>query len=89
MVRLNVRVQPGASQDRAALAEDGSLQVWLRARPIEGKANDALIALLARALGVRKWEVVLVRGHRARMKVIELPLASAADVDARLRGAMP
>lgn len=85
-MRVNVRVQPGASRDQVALAEDGSLEVRLRARPIEGKANEALVALLAEALGVRKWEVVLVRGQRARLKVVELPLASVQEIEARLGG---
>lgn len=85
MVRVTARVRPGASSDQLVLADDGSLDVRLRARAVEGKANEALISLLAKALGLRRREVVLVRGARARVKLLEVPVASMEELGARLR----
>ena len=84
MLRLRVRVHPGASRDRVALEDDASLAVWLRARPIEGRANAALLELLAAALKVRQREVALVWGERSRTKVVEVPFASLEEVSRRL-----
>ena len=53
-ITVAVRVHPGASREAIALLPDGSLDVRLRARPVEGQANDRLIELLAERLGLRR-----------------------------------
>ncbi len=77
-MRYTVQVHPRAATDRVALLEDGTLAVWVRAPAIAGRANAAVVAVLAARLGLRPREVVLVRGERARQKVVELPLDPAA-----------
>lgn len=70
-VDLNVRVTPKAG--RNAVRETGTgLAVQVTEAPENGKANAAVQKLLARALGVAKTRLVLVRGDTARDKVFRL-----------------
>jgi uncharacterized protein len=79
-----VRVHPGASREEVTLLEDGSLDVRLRARPVEGQANARLVELLAARLGLRKRDVAVVSGVRSRQKVVRIGVASAEELSRRL-----
>lgn len=68
--RIALRVTPRASRARIVIEGD-SLRAYVTAPPEAGKANDAVRVLLARALGVPKSRLSLVRGQSARDKVIE------------------
>ncbi len=70
--RLAVRVTPNAKADAVAI-EDGTVKVRVTVVPEDGKANKAVIALLAKALGVSKSSLSIVRGETARVKVVQLP----------------
>ena len=83
-ITVTVRVHPGASREAIALLPDGSLDVRLRARPVEGQANDRLIGLLAERLGLRKRDVAVVSGVRSRQKVVRIGVASADELRRRL-----
>jgi uncharacterized protein YggU (UPF0235/DUF167 family) len=79
-MRIRVRAHPGASRER--LSWDGhALHVWITARAIEGAANQALRAAIARALGTRPSAVALVAGDRSRDKVVEVDDIAAAALD--------
>jgi uncharacterized protein (TIGR00251 family) len=86
---LHVRVTPNAGADRIEGTEtrdDGStvLRIRVRAVPDKGKANAAVIALLAKALGRPKSAVNLISGDTARLKTLRLggdPAALAAALD--------
>lgn len=72
-LRLAVRLTPRAGRDGVdgvALSPDGSAHLRLRlaAPPVEGAANAALIAFLARALDLRKSDVTLLAGDKSRLK---------------------
>lgn len=84
-VRFTVRVSPRASRDSIAGVHDGALKVSLTAPPVEGAANAALIALLAKALGVAKREVRITSGEGSRIKRVEIDGVSAGDVRALVR----
>ena len=84
---FDVRVTPGASADEIVGVEDGALKVRLRARAVEGKANSALLRFLAERLGVRQRQVVLVRGHGARRKVVAVAGVTPARVSDLVGGA--
>ena len=71
-MRFNVRVQPRASKDEVVGFTDSVLRVRLRAPPVEGAANKALIEFLADQLGVSRREVRIVSGIGSRNKVIEV-----------------
>ena len=71
--RLEVRVSPGASADAIALPASGSaLAVRTTAPPEVGKANDAVLRLLAKALDRPVSTLELVRGAASRNKLIRL-----------------
>lgn len=87
--RLAVRLTPGASADRIEgwnVDAEGRpvLKVRVRARPVEGEANAALIQLLAKVLGVPRSAVALARGGQSRTKMIEIAGLDDAEVRARL-----
>lgn len=71
-VTFEVRVTPRASRNRVVAVQDGMLKVALTAAPVEGAANDALVKLLAKALGVSKSSVQIVHGARGRTKLIRV-----------------
>ena len=60
----------------------------MTAPPEEGRANQAVIRLLAETLGVRRQDVVIVAGHGSRDKVVALDGISAAELEARLASAV-
>lgn len=74
--RIAVRVTPRASADRIEARPDGSVQAWVTAPPADGAANAAVIALVARALGVPKSALTLARGAASREKVLQLDPAA-------------
>jgi uncharacterized protein (TIGR00251 family) len=89
MARLAVKLTPGASADRIDgwdVDADGRpvLKVRVRARPVEGEANEALIRLLAKRLGVPRSSVSLARGGQSRQKMIEVAGLDEAELHARI-----
>ncbi|MGB5696744.1 MAG: DUF167 family protein [Polyangiales bacterium] len=79
-VTFEVRVAPRASRNRIVGVRDGVLKIALMAPPVDGAANEALKKLLAKALGVAKSEIEIVRGDRARLKVIRIRGVRAEDL---------
>jgi uncharacterized protein len=69
---LAVSVVPNAKRSGADGLHDGALRVRLAAPPVDGKANDTLVAWLAGELGLARRKVTLVRGQTARRKWLEL-----------------
>jgi uncharacterized protein (TIGR00251 family) len=85
--RLRVRVTPRAGRNAIAGWRDGVVGVRVTAPPVEGEANRAVAALLARALGLRPTAVTVVQGRRGRDKVVRIQGMTAPEAEARLRGA--
>lgn len=79
---FDVRVVPRASRNEVAGSRDGALLVRVTAPPVEGAANDALVALLARAIGIAPSDVGIERGGRARRKVVSVPADTVRRVEA-------
>jgi uncharacterized protein (TIGR00251 family) len=71
---LNVKAIPGASKTEFAGIHDGRLRVRIAAAPEDGRANDTLVAFLAKTLGCSKKEVTVKSGERSRLKTVSLPL---------------
>jgi hypothetical protein len=72
--RLALRVTPGARTEGIEIAE-GRLLVKVRAKPQDGVANEAVLALLAQALGVAVSRLQMLRGATGREKLVQLPEA--------------
>lgn len=70
---INVTVKPNSK--KAPLIEqqnDGSLTIYIREIATNGKANEALIKLLAKHFDVPKTHITIVRGHTSRHKLVEV-----------------
>jgi uncharacterized protein (TIGR00251 family) len=74
-----VRVQPGAKKSLFAGVQDGRLRVRLTAPAVENKANRALVALVAEALGLRSAQVALVSGESGRLKRLRVEADDEPD----------
>lgn len=83
-ITVAVKVHPGASREAVTLLPDGSLDVRLRARAVEGQANEGLIELLSARLGLRRREIAIASGVRSRLKLVRLALPSSAAMRQRL-----
>ena len=80
MNNFPVKVQPKASRDQVVGYRDGVLQLRVTAPPDKGRANAAVVALLADALGVAKSRVRIVRGQSSRDKVLTVESLTSEDV---------
>jgi hypothetical protein len=71
-VRVSVHVQPRATRSEIVGLHGAALKVRLQAPPVDGAANEALVALLAERLGVARRSVRVVAGLSSRAKTIEV-----------------
>jgi len=78
---LKVYLQPKASRDEFVGPYRDGIKVRVTAAPVEGKANEALLRLLAKEFGVPPSSIEIVRGHRSREKIIRI----AASLDQELK----
>jgi uncharacterized protein (TIGR00251 family) len=76
-VVLSLHIQPGAKRTEVAGVHGEALKVRLGAPPVDGKANEALIAFLAERLGVPKARVILEAGQTSRSKRVRVVGVSA------------
>jgi uncharacterized protein len=85
--RLRLRVVPGAAKACVVGRYGEGWKVRVAATPERGAANDAVVALLARALSVRVGDIRLVSGHGSRDKIVEVAGMPTAETEARLASA--
>jgi uncharacterized protein (TIGR00251 family) len=81
---LSVRLHPGARKNGATGIHADEVKIALTAPPVDGKANEALIAFLADALRLPRARIVLVSGLTSRAKILRITGKSAAEVAATL-----
>jgi uncharacterized protein (TIGR00251 family) len=85
--RLSVRLTPRAARDEVLGFEGDVLRARVKAPPVEGRANDALLRLLAKVLGVRRSALAIVRGQTSRGKVVQVEGLDGAEVRRRVERA--
>ncbi len=83
---LEVYVVPRASRSQVSGIHDGRLKIALAAPPVDGAANQALVAFLAKELELAKRDVSLVRGEASRQKLVSLRGLSLSALFAWLEG---
>jgi uncharacterized protein (TIGR00251 family) len=71
-IRLAVQITPNAKKTEVIGVLDGALKLKLQAQPIEGKANEALVKFLAKALDVPRSAVTITHGLTSKKKLIEV-----------------
>ncbi|MBI4299706.1 MAG: YggU family protein [Chloroflexi bacterium] len=89
IARISVHVQPNAKRSEVVGMAEGIFRVRIAAPPSEGRANEALLAFLADALGVKRRDVSLVRGASSREKVVEVAGLDAETIRERLLQGRP
>ena len=82
---IPIRVQPRASRNAVDVSDDGTIRVRVTSPPDRGRANDAVVELIAQRLGVPKSAVTISRGHRSRDKLIGVQGLDSDEVARRLR----
>jgi hypothetical protein len=81
---LRLRIVPGAAGDRIVGRHGDAWKVRVAAPPERGKANAALVRLLARTLGVAPRDVSVVSGAGARDKIVTVAGLDSAEIDSRM-----
>ena len=84
-VRLKLKVIPNAPRNEVVGWRGGLLTVKVTARPVEGKANRALVEFIAEVMGVSPADVELVAGETSRQKSVAVMGLSADEARARLQ----
>jgi uncharacterized protein (TIGR00251 family) len=72
-MKIQVKVKPNAKQQKIDELADGSFIIALKSPPVDGKANQELIKILAKRFKVSKSEVLIKSGALSRHKCIEIP----------------
>jgi uncharacterized protein (TIGR00251 family) len=81
---LAVRIHPGARRNAITGIHAEALKISLTTPPVDGRANEALIAFLAEALHLPKARIALLTGATSRSKTLRIAGKSAAEVQAAL-----
>jgi uncharacterized protein (TIGR00251 family) len=81
---VSVRVHPGARKNGVSGVHAGAVKISLTTPPVDGRANEALIAFVAELLRLPRGRVNLVSGATNRSKVLRITGKSAAEVRAAL-----
>ncbi|MBK7905531.1 MAG: DUF167 domain-containing protein [Gemmatimonadetes bacterium] len=79
-VRFAVRVQPRSSRTGVEGVHGDALKVRVNAPPVDGAANEAVVEVLAEALGVPRRLIRIVTGESSRSKVVEIAGVGAAAI---------
>jgi len=84
-MRITVQVVPRSSKNSLAW-EQGVLKARLTAPPVDGAANEALIALLAERLGLPKRDIHIVHGATSRRKAVEIAGMTPEALEEKMGG---
>ena len=82
--KLVVRVTPGAKRNAVTGLKEGVWHIKIAAPPIEGKANEELVAFLSKLLGVRKSNLSVVKGQTSRNKLVSVSGLPQKEIKLRL-----
>lgn len=84
VARMSVLVKTGRRTSRLSQLDDGTFLVETRERPIEGRANEAIVKLIADLGGVSKSKVAIIGGIKSNHKLIALPVKTLEALRQRL-----
>lgn len=71
-MKIIIKAKPGAREDKIEKVDEANYIVHVQAPPIDGKANAAIVKLLATHFDISQSLVEIISGHMARVKVIEI-----------------
>lgn len=87
--RLAIKAIPNASRDEVVGWLGDALKVKLRAPALEGRANEALLDLLAAWLSLPRRAITLVRGEKSRQKIVEIAGMTIEALNERVKASLP
>jgi len=71
-MRITVKIKPNSKEEKVEALSAVEFSARIKAPPREGKANEALIELLAEYFGIAKGRISIVRGHKGREKIVDI-----------------
>ena len=71
-MKISIRVKPNARKNEVKKLDDGTYVVSVTVPPVDGKANEKVIEVLAEYFGKPKRQVTILRGGTARQKIVEI-----------------
>ncbi len=71
-MKISLKVQPKSSREEVIKDGDANLKVYIKQAPVDGKANKAMIRVLAGYYKVRKASIRIVTGGSCRNKIVEI-----------------
>jgi uncharacterized protein (TIGR00251 family) len=71
-MKIIIKAKPGAKEDKIERVDEVNYVVYVKAPPVDGKANAAIVKLLAGHFDVSQSLIEIISGHMARVKVIEI-----------------
>jgi uncharacterized protein len=80
-VKLTVKIIPNAKKSEIIGWEDGKLKIKIKCPPVDGKANKELISFLSKEWGISKSQIILLKGEKNKLKVLEIPDDTGIRVD--------
>ena len=85
-VIFNIRLQPAAKKDEfCGLMEDGTLKIRVKGKPVEGKANENLVAFLSKSLDIPRTNIQIIAGEKSKNKRIKVTGLNAQDLNKHIR----
>jgi uncharacterized protein (TIGR00251 family) len=88
-VTLDIAVKPRSTREGLAGVYGDRLCVAVNAPPVDGKANEAVVRVLAQIFGVRRSSVTILRGETGRKKTVRIVGIDGAAVERAIRAAHP
>ena len=82
---IGIRLKPSTSREKIVSIDENEICVAVTAPPVEGKANEALVAMLAKKLQVSKSSIEIRRGLRSRVKMVAIEGMNKEQVLLKLR----
>ena len=71
-MKIFVSIKPNAKAKKIEKADESHFKVWVKESPVDGKANLALVKILAGHFDIAPSRVSIVSGHSSNKKVVEI-----------------
>jgi uncharacterized protein len=84
-VEISLYIQPGASKSEITGVHNDQLKIKIKAPPVDGKANEAVVAFLSEILGIPKRQIELYKGEKSREKKVFVRGISIEDIRMKLK----
>jgi hypothetical protein len=73
-LKIAVKVKAGSSREKVERIDGANYAVWVRAKPTDGKANEAVIKALSKHFDTAKSNITLVTGHASKQKIFSIAI---------------